>query len=609
MCGISGIYNFNQQQVDIEKLSSMNDVINHRGPDGNGVYVDNNIGLGNTRLAIIDTRHEADQPMFDYERKLVIVYNGEIFNYLELRDELIAKGYRFKNNSDTEVILNLYKEHGEECQNKLNGMWSFAIWDIEKRKLFCSRDRYGIKPFYYFLNKDTFLFGSEIKQLLSYKIETGVNQNMIYDYLIFHFIDHTEETFFKNIFKLPAGHQIIISNGKYDIKKWYSLTEDKTEENEDVIYSRFYDLLYDSVRLRLRSDVEVGSCLSGGLDSSTIVCMMHDLLLKESKTDIQKTYTACYDDPSIDERKFVEEVNKKTNSDKYFLFPDSKTLSEDFNKMIYHQDEPFTGLTVFAQWSVFKKIHETHLKVVLDGQGSDEILLGYFSFFPFYLKRLIYNPFRFFPEYFGGVNTSNLGMTKFAANFIYFNSPGIRYRHVIKNANKIFNIDFINSMNRRELFENVVAAGSLSENRFSNLWKISLPSLLRYEDKNSSAFSVEARLPFLDHRLVEFIFSIPYNLLIKKGWTKNVLRQSTKGVIPENIRMRKGKLAFSVPQKQWIKELSNSWKNQINNRNFLTNQFIDKNKIIGMLNSVSFPEKFLIRGIILENWMNVFNLK
>jgi asparagine synthase (glutamine-hydrolysing) len=609
MCGISGIYNFNHQPVDIEKLTSMNNIINHRGPDGKGVYVDKHVGLGNTRLAIIDTRHEADQPMFDSEKKLVIVYNGEIFNYVELRNELLSKGYKFNNNSDTEVILNLYKEYGEDCQNKLNGMWSFAIWNIETKILFCSRDRYGIKPFYYYINKDTLIFGSEIKQLLSFNIDRDVNQNMVYDYLIFHFIDHTHETFYKNIFKLPAGHRLTISNGKHEIKKWYTLPENKIDDNEEVIYKKFYDLLYDSVRLRLRSDVEVGSCLSGGLDSSTIVCMMHDLLLKESKTDIQKTYTACYDDPSIDERQFVEEVNKQTNSEKYFLFPDSKTLADDFNKMIYHQDEPFTGLTVFAQWSVFKKINETKLKVVLDGQGSDEILLGYFSFFPFFLKRLILNPFKFISEYFGGLNTSNLGFTKFAANFVYFNSPGIRYRHVIKNADKVFDNKFINSMNRRDIFEDVVASGNLRENRLANLWKISLPSLLRYEDKNSSAFSVEARLPFLDHRLVEYIFSIPFNLLIKKGWTKNVLRESTKGVIPENIRKRKGKLAFSVPQKMWINELSEGWRKQINERDFLSNQYIEKRKILGMLNSDVFPDKFLIRGIILEQWMNVFNLK
>ena len=608
MCGISGIFNTDKKPVHASQIESMNNLINHRGPDGHGVYIDGNLGIGSTRLAIIDLREIANQPMTDTDGRYVIVYNGEIFNYVELRNELLKKGYRFNNNSDTEVILNSYKEYGEDCLHKLNGMWAFAIWDKREKSLFCSRDRYGIKPFYYYKDKSRFVFGSEIKQILDLGVDKTVNDEIIYDYLVFNFIDHTEQTFFKNVQKLPAGWKLKVSAKEFKLSKWYELPQGKLEGgNLKTIYQDFYNLVYDSVRIRLRSDVEVGSCLSGGLDSSTIVCLMHDILHNEGKAEIQKTYTAAYDEPSIDERKYVEEVIRQTNSTKYYCFPDSKGLLEDFDKMVWHQEEPFTGSTVFAQWSVFKKIHETGIKVVLDGQGSDEILLGYFSFFPFHLKRFIFNPFKFFSEFFKGADTTNLGLVKFSENLVYFNTPFIRYRHVLNNAKSFLNRGFVFSRDRRDVFNHMVVASGIEANRLTNLWNISLPSLLRYEDKNSMAFSVEARLPFLDHRLVEFIFSIPYDYLIRNGWTKFVLRESMRDKIPEGIRMRKGKLAFSVPQKKWLGEMS-TFLNETFNENFSAGNYINKEKALKVIKSNNFNDKVLFRAFNLQRWMNVFSL-
>ncbi len=608
MCGISGIYNFNGEPVQNSQIESMNRLIHHRGPDGKGAYIKGNIGLGNTRLAIIDLREEANQPMYDSDNRYVIVYNGEIFNYVELRKELLSKGYKFNNNSDTEVILNCYKEYGEDCLHRLNGMWAFAIWDTKEKTLFCSRDRYGIKPFYFYKDNKRFIFGSEIKQILDCGADKTVNDDIIYDYLVFNFIDHTDGTFFKNISKLPAGWKISVSGNNFNISRWYDLPQNKLEGNSlKALYQDFYNLVYDSVRLRLRSDVEVGSCLSGGLDSSAIVCLMHDILHNEGKAEIQKTYTACYDDPEIDERKYVEEVLRQTYSIKYYLFPDSKGLSDDLDKMIYHQEEPFTGSTVFAQWSVFKKIHETGIKVVLDGQGADEILIGYFSFFPFHLKSFLWNPFKFIPEFLKGVDTTNLGLLKFTENLVYFNTPFIRYRHVMGNGKSFVNQDFISSKNRRDIFNEMVAASNLQTNRLSNLWNISLPSLLRYEDKNSMAFSVEARLPFLDHRLVEYIFSIPYDKLIKDGWTKHVLRQSMKNKIPEDIRLRKGKLAFSVPQKNWLTQIKPLISETFND-DFRSGKYVNKDKVLKLIDNVNYNDKLVFRAFNLEKWMKVFKL-
>jgi asparagine synthase (glutamine-hydrolysing) len=607
MCGISGIFNFNSEVVNKSLLAEMNRITRHRGPDGNGVFAEENVGLASNRLAIIDLREISNMPLYDTENRFVIVFNGEIFNYVEVKNELLKKGHKFNTNSDTEVILNSYKEWGEECLHKLNGMWAFAIWDKKEKTLFCSRDRYGIKPFYYYADSDRLIFASEIKQILYCGVDKSVNDEIIYDYLIFHFIDHTEQTFFKNIQKLQAGHKLTVKNGKMTVAGWYNLPENNPIADTKNLYNDFYNLLYDSVRLRLRSDVEVGSCLSGGLDSSAIVCTMHEILHNEGKPEIQKTYTAAYDEPEIDERPFVEEVIKQTNSTKYYLFPDIKTFLNDLDSLTYHQDEPYTGATVFAQWCVFKKIHETGIKVVLDGQGSDEILLGYFSFFPFHLKRSLLNPVKFVAEYARGVSTTQLGLNKFTQNFVYFNTGFIRYRHVIRSSKNFINQSFVSSHNRMDIFNEMIAASNLQSNRLSNLWNISLPSLLRYEDKNSMAFSVEARLPFLDHRLVEFIFSIPLDKLIHKGWTKHVLRESLKGKIPEDIRMRKGKLAFSVPQKKWLGEISDYLIETFSN-DFRAGKYIDKNNILNSVKSGRYNDKLLYRAFALEKWMKVFDL-
>jgi asparagine synthase (glutamine-hydrolysing) len=607
MCGISCIYNFNGEEVQRSRMDRLNEIILHRGPDGHGSFVEENIGIGSTRLAIIDLREIANMPLYDTENRYVIVFNGEIFNYIEVRDELLKKGYKFNTDSDTEVVVNAYKEYGEDCLHKLNGMWAFAIWDKKEKSLFCSRDRYGIKPLYYYKDKNRLIIGSEIKQILDVEgVDKTINDEIVYDYLVFHFIDHTEQTFFKHINNLQAGHKLTIKNNSLSINRWYELKENKMEDTSHL-YNDFYNLLYDSVRLRLRSDVEVGSCLSGGLDSSAIVCIMHDILHNEGKPEIQKTYTAAYDDPLMDERPFVEEVVKQTGSTKHYLFPNVNEFIEDIDKLTYHQDEPYTGATVFAQWCVFKKIHETGIKVVLDGQGSDEILLGYFSFFPFHLKRNLINPVKFMLEYFRGINTTQLGINKFTQNLVYFNTGSVRYRHVLNNSRAFVNREFTSSFSRRELFNEMIAAKNLQQNRLSNLWNISLPSLLRYEDKNSSAFSVEARIPFLDHRLVEFIFSIPYEKLIHKGWTKHVLRESLKGKIPEDIRMRKGKLAFSVPQKKWLKEKS-GYLVKTFTEDFRSAKYIDSDKIIKIINSGNFNDKLVYRAFALEKWMKVFSL-
>ena len=356
MCGISGIFNTDKKPVHASQIESMNNLINHRGPDGNGVYVEGNLGIGSTRLAIIDLREIANQPMSDTDGRYVIVYNGEIFNYVELRNELLKKGYRFNNNSDTEVILNSYKEYGEDCLHKLNGMWAFAIWDKREKSLFCSRDRYGIKPFYYYKDKSRFVFGSEIKQILDLGVDKTVNDEIIYDYLVFNFIDHTEQTFFKNVQKLPAGWKLKVSAKEFKLSKWYELPQGKLEGgNLKTLYRDFYNLVYDSVRIRLRSDVEVGSCLSGGLDSSCVSAAA----VSTGQSRIN-TYTVSYPDNVAffsehpdktfegvtgDDTHYSQIVADRHRTRHMPLLYDLEDYETAIDRVIWHREKPLLVMT------------------------------------------------------------------------------------------------------------------------------------------------------------------------------------------------------------------------------------------------------------------------
>lgn len=275
MCGIAGIYNLNNEPVSQNTLKRMCDVIKHRGPDDEGQWIDRNIGFGHRRLSIIDLSSAGHQPMSNEDKTIWLTYNGEIYNYIELRPELEARGHHFKSHTDTEVIIHAYEEYGEECLNKFNEMFAFAIWDSRQNKLFCARDRFGIKPFYYYFDFRRFLFASEIKSIIEDKtIEKRPNNWIICDYLVYAYLDHTEETFFDGIKQLLPAHYLVIKDGRLSIKRYWDLNpEEKYEPSDDVKYAqRFYELFEDSIRLKLRSDVPVGTCLSGGLDSSSIVC-------------------------------------------------------------------------------------------------------------------------------------------------------------------------------------------------------------------------------------------------------------------------------------------------------------------------------------------------
>lgn len=570
MCGIAGIIDLNQKSVNQEQLTEMIHVIHHRGPDDEGYFIDENVGFGHCRLSIIDLSDAGHQPMSNEDQTLWIVYNGEVYNFVELREELEKIGYRFKSNTDTEVILYSYQEWGEKCLEKFNGMWAFAIYDKKKKKLFCARDRFGIKPFYYFYNQHKFIFASEIKGILVDKtVPRKPNNQIIYDYLANNYLDHTEETFFSGIKQLPAAHYIIMESKVLSINRYWDLNKslDSSQLSEKEYAEGFKEIFIDSVRLRLRADVPAGTCLSGGLDSSSIVCVANDLLHKHlgsSLGDRQQSFSAVYEEKSFDESRFIEEVVKKTGIKSHYTFPKAEELIKELDELIWHQEEPFGSTSIYAQWCVFKLAKEKGIKVMLDGQGSDEYLLGYHSSFsPFYcdlirnhqiislLKEIIaYGRIHGFSK-----------LSFISPNHLPFIPDRIKpllKKYVFRGRYSLLKEDF-GKKYKKDFFSEKRFESNLKNYSYTLLFFTSLPGLLRYEDKNSMAFSIESRVPFLDYRLVEYLSSLPDNAKIHNAVTKVTLRRAMKGILPEKIENRMDKIGFATPEDIWFRTVLKDW--------------------------------------------------
>lgn len=371
MCGICGIYDRHALRKDRrELLHAMNLAQKHRGPDDEGIFLDGPVGLGHVRLSILDLTSAGHCPMT--RGSLTITYNGEVYNYLELRQELAAKGYSFTTDTDTEVVLASYDCWGEECLSRFNGLFAFAIYNSRDESLFLARDRYGVKPLYYTTSPRYFLFASEIKSLLKDRnIERKANGNVIPDYLVNGFVDCTEETFFQGIRKLPAASYLhLFRDGSQTEKKYYEVPyREYYEKNpSESIYTNFHDLFQDAVRLRLRSDVEVGSCLSGGLDSSSIVCEIANQKRAEGMQDpTLATYSACYPQKEVDETDYIQAVIRKSGARENVCYPDARMLRRDFDDLIYTQDEPFYSTSMYASYCVMRHAHTCGAKVLLDG--------------------------------------------------------------------------------------------------------------------------------------------------------------------------------------------------------------------------------------------------
>ncbi len=565
MCGICGIINFINDPVSKVSLNKMMHTMKHRGPDDEGVFIEGNIGLGFVRLSILDLSEAGHQPMFRSDRvrseklkdfaRYVIVFNGEIFNYLELRDELQGLGYTFKTSTDTEVLLAASIEWGEKCLHKLNGMWAFAIYDQLEKSVFISRDRYGIKPLYYYCDNQRFIFASEIPPILSIlDHRPAPYQQSIFEYLVFNRTDQTENTFFEGIIKLQHGHNLKFSvshSSNHPLTcspiKWYDLQSNLKPPLKSP--EEFRQLFSDSVGLRLRSDVPVGVCLSGGIDSSSIV----SVLLKDYNKKDLNTFSAIYRKGQFgDESEFINLYRKELEY-MFFTTPDSETLFADISDFVSTHAEPIPSTAPYAQYKVME-LAQKQVVVTLDGQGADEMLAGYHYFFGFFFKDLfkkgkIGHLTKEMINYYN-IHRSLYGLKSFA----YFMLPE-RIRTKIRVREKGYLTErFIKETGiKNTIAGNLYGSGNL-HNAMLDHFEYKLEHLLKWEDRNSMRFSIEARLPFLDHRLVERTLNMPGEMVIRNGMTKHPLRESMKGTLHEEIRIRKDKMGFDTPQDEWLRK-------------------------------------------------------
>lgn len=567
MCGISGILSLENRKISKRDLNIMNDMIIHRGPDSGGNFIEDNIALGNRRLAIIDLNASSDLPFF-YKDQYVLVYNGEIYNYLELKDELISIGHSFITNSDSEVLLTSFVEWGEDCLEKFNGMWAFAIWDRKNKKLFCSRDRFGIKPFYWSSYNGNIYFGSEIKQIRKLNLGKRCNFEELSLFLYSGCTDSSSNTFFEGIQSLPPGHNLTVDrDGVLDINSWYSIRNKIKILNSPSDPDEFRFLLKKSIKLRMRSDVDICSSLSGGLDSSSIIALISELL---SDTKSLKTLTAIHAKSSerlFDESGYAEMAAKSANCDFLLLEPSYDDFIKVMNHLIYFQDEPFASKSIFMQYFVMQKAKNIGCKVMLDGQGADEILLGYARFF-------LVTLFSYFgkKELMGSIKHLILSIR----NNTQINPQNlIRYIFGSMNGNlrsrySKYRMSFLNlsTESTRDLYKNIASAKyDPIESQIIEIEKNSLPQILRTEDRNSMAHSIEARVPFLDYNLVEYCLNLELAEKVKDGWTKYPIRNSK--IIIDDLAWRKSKLGYDAPEDSWDMKYSSYMLDKVKNSHFI----------------------------------------
>ncbi|MBW6514839.1 MAG: asparagine synthase (glutamine-hydrolyzing) [Candidatus Syntrophosphaera sp.] len=587
MCGISGIISLeNGSKVDTVLLARMTLAVSHRGPDDEGYFLWNsktwtglqfsgkasseavrrlhpqldpglktNLGLGFRRLAILDTSEGGHQPMYDPELGLAIVFNGEIYNYLELRDELTLAGYAFTTGSDTEVILKAYHAWGEGCLERFNGIWALAIWD--GRKLFCSRDRFGVKPFYYCVHDRVLYFGSEIKQLLLTGVDKSLNEPMLWRSMKINSLQvYGEETFWRNINALPAGHNLIIQDGSIIRSCYHRLDPDTFGSSGLTItdaVERYRDLFERAVKLQLRSDVEVGACLSGGLDSSAIVCAASKLAAKPLQT-----FSSFFAEvPALDERRWIAAVASQCGCASHLTSPGVEDALAWFEDATWYNDLP-VGAGFAAQYGVMKLAQQKGIKVLLDGQGSDELTAGYKHAQYRYLAELLRKGElknlgaeigAFLKTQGAGKGLSGLTKSLLATLLPESRLYDLEFKYL---RFEPFNRDFTQRC-RTSLSEAILAGvadtkgGKLSNFLYNAVYSTSLPTLLHWEDRMSMAASIESRVPFLDHELAELAFSLPSHYKISHATGKHVHRQAMRDIVPAEVFARQGKSVFGSP--------------------------------------------------------------
>jgi asparagine synthase (glutamine-hydrolysing) len=564
MCGIAGIIQ-TTPVYNSEDLQKMTAALAHRGPQGIKCWQnkDTTALLGHCRLSIIDLTDAAAQPMQYFEKKhYSIVHNGEIYNYIELRKELEVEGYKFYTQSDTEVILAAYDHWAFECVEHFDGMFAFALWDDEEKVLFAARDRFGEKPFFYHYNKEQFVFASEMKALWAAGIQRTPNLKMLFNFITIGYTDNPaqpEETFFEEIFRLPAASRLHYWPALNDltIDKYWDIDPEYQQEDisDGEAQEQFKELFRVSVQRRLRSDVQIGTSLSGGLDSSSIIAEMADSYTGNSLA----AFTAGFPGFEKDETSFAKQVASAFHLSQHIVELTAAGLINDWEKLIFHQEEPIGSASVYAQYKVFELAKEHGVTVLLDGQGADETLAGYHKYYKWYWQELFQKrklvssrEIRAAREL--GI-TEKFGMKNIIASlFPELSSVILERRYLVHAlAQQDLHRDFV-KLQSKEAYYTTPDYNGLNGRLYFNTCLHGLEELLRYADRNSMAHGREVRLPFLSHNLVEFVFSLPSNFKIRNGWTKWLLRKTVENKLPAAITWRKDKTGFEPPQYSWMQD-------------------------------------------------------
>jgi asparagine synthase (glutamine-hydrolysing) len=614
MCGIAGFFSTAPQPGNI--VGRMTDIIRHRGPDDEGFVLFEDLSatpricggqdtpgdayqtpipyapkeklssvgdypvtlaLGHRRLSIVDLSPLGHQPMSSADGRYWIVFNGEVYNHIELRAELKKIGYQFVSRSDTEVIIAAYCEWGKECLSRFNGMFAFLIYDRVQRRLFVARDRFGVKPLYYRVSGNGMAFASEIKQftvLPQWRAQR--NGQRVYDFLNWGVTDHTDETLFAGVVQLRGGQALELdlqamvdggvqyaAGGKLPVYSWYQVKPQRFAGTMQDAAEQFRAKLIDAVKLRLRADVPVGSCLSGGLDSSSIVCVANQLLRDQDARSLQKTFSACADVDKFDERKWIDIVVNATGVEAHYVYPALSRLSDELPAITWHQDEPFGSTSIYAQWSVFRLAAEQRVKVMLDGQGADEQLAGYHGFFGPHLA-VLFRSLRWASLLKEASAMRRLHgysyktAAAYIANYTLPENIKGKLRRLMRRAGAQpawLNCERLNCVAVNP-FQTMGAAKAETVQGLSvaQLTASNLPMLLHWEDRDSMGHSIESRVPFLDYRLVEFVLGLPGEYKLSGGITKRVMRHGMSGILPDAIRDRMDKVGFVTPEETWLRE-------------------------------------------------------
>ncbi len=568
----------------------------HRGPDGEGFWINegNTAGFAHRRLAIIDLSPEAAQPMH-YLKRYSITYNGEIYNYIELRQALKNAGYVFHTQGDTEVILAAYDFYKEKCVYYLDGMFSFAIWDEREKQFFAARDRLGEKPFYYYREDELFVFASEMKAIWAMGIPRQVDEKMLLNYLTLGHVQNPadkSQTFYDKISSLLPAHYLHLDGitQKMSIHNYWDIDKQTVLDlPEEEILEEFEKLFTDSIAKKMRSDVPVGASLSGGLDSSSIAYSIVQELKRKGLTAPFKTFSAVFPGFENDEGEYINEVVNKFSLENYSVTPSAEGLLQDFEKLCYHQEEPFPSSSIYAQYKVFELASQHNVKVMIDGQGADEILAGYHKYLHWYIQELVSrNKFslarketNLFKQHH---MTMQWGLPNLLATFLPSHvSIALEEKELWQVLNHPdISKNLLSVMRGREwdgIHKPIVT--KLNDILYFNTMEFGLEELLRYCDRNSMAHGTEVRLPFLNDALVQFVFSLPSRYKISGGFTKNILRRTMQGKLPDSIVWRTDKIGYEPPQQAWmqnhlLKDYIHEAKKKLVNADLLKPQVLQK---------------------------------